>query len=63
MPREYTITELKELIVQAKAGDQESFAQAQKQASDFSQDRSLPEDVPIVDLADDNVPPDENIPF
>ncbi len=46
-----------------KSGDQESFAQAQRQASDFSQDRPLQEDVPIVDLADDSVPPDENIPF
>jgi len=46
-----------------KSGDQESFAQTQRQAGDFSQDRSSQEDVPIVDLTDDNVPPDENIPF
>lgn len=46
-----------------KSGDQESFAQSQRQASDFSQDQPLQEDVPIVDLADESLSPDENIPF
>ena len=45
-----------------KSGDQESFAQAQRQ-TDFSQDVPRQEDVPIVDLADDGATPDENIPF